>query len=463
MNKVRILVVVCIVIAAGFAIFYLVNPSRRATPKESPEQLGGHQHGQSPGMSTGASPTRSPDAAAKQESTPPPTIEIPPEKQKVIGVRTTPAAVVPLRKIVRTVGRVEYDERKLTTINTKVEGWIERLYVNYTGTYVKKGERVADIYSPELWATQQEFINLVRWAKKTGRRNSHQAGPDTNDQQQDFGDMLRKDAEVILDSARKRLKLWDISDAQIRRIEQSETPLKTLAIASPSGGYVLQKYVVQSQKVMAGEKLFDVADLSNVWIVADIYEFEFPFVKEGDVAKIRLNSFPDKEFSSRVEFVSPTLSAETRTMKVRFSIPNPRGTLRPQMFADVELLVDLGRKLAVPDEAVIDTGLRKIVYIDKGEGTFEPREVVTGAKADRMVEITSGLNAGDLVASSANFLIDSEAKLRGVEAPARPASQQDTSRAGKEAPSTQAPVPKSSAGPSEGPKQSAPTPGGHRH
>ncbi len=462
MNKVRILVVVCIVIAAGFAIFYLANPSRRATPKENPEQSGGHQHGQSPGTSTGASPARSPDAAAKQESTPPPTIEIPPEKQKVIGVRTTPAAVVPLRKIVRTVGRVEYDERKLTTINTKVEGWIERLYVNYTGTYVKKGERVADIYSPELWATQQEFINLVRWAKKTARRNSHQAGPGTDDQQ-DFGDMLRKDAEVILDSARKRLKLWDVSDAQIRRIEQSETPLKTLAIASPSGGYVLQKYVVQGQKVMAGEKLFDVADLSNVWVVADIYEFEFPFVKEGDIAKIRLNSFPGKEYSSRVEFVSPTLSAETRTMKVRFSIPNPQGNLRPQMFADVELLVDLGRKLAVPDEAVIDTGLRKIVYIDKGEGTFEPREVVTGAKADRMVEIRSGLKAGDLVASSANFLIDSEAKLKGVEAPARPASKQDTSRAGKEAPSTQAPVPKSSAGPSESPKQSAPPPGGHRH
>ena len=466
MNKTRVLIIACTIIAAGFVIFYFANPSNRAAPKEGAVQSGGQQHGQPPAAPAGESPPKSPDAAAKQEPTPAPTIEIPPEKQQVIGVRSTPAAVVPLRKTVRTVGRVEYDERKLTTVNTKVEGWIERLYVNYTGTYVKKGERVADIYSPELWATQQEFINLVRWAKKTAPKGAHHTGPGANDQSDapDLAGMLQKDAEVILDAARKRLKLWDISDAQIRRIEQSETPLKTLAIASPSSGYVQQKYVVQGQRVMAGERLFDVSDLSSVWVVADIYEYEFPFVKEGDVARIRLNAFPDKEYSSRVEFISPTLSAETRTMKVRFSIPNPRGNLRPQMFADVELVVDLGRRLAVPDEAVIDTGLRKIVYIDKGDGIFEPREVVTGAKADKMVEIRSGLKAGDPVASSANFLVDSEAKLKGIEAPPKPASKQDTPpSAGKKGPSMQAPAPGSNAAPAGSSREAPPPPGGHRH
>ncbi|MBP7528283.1 MAG: efflux RND transporter periplasmic adaptor subunit, partial [Syntrophorhabdaceae bacterium] len=287
-------------------------------------------------------------------------------------------------------------------------------------TYVKKGDRIADIYSPELWATQQEFINLVRWAKKTGAKDSNQAADKTHsgDDMPDLDAMLSRDAGAILEAARKRLKLWDISDAQIRKIEQSETPIRTLTVYSPVSGYVMQKYAVQGMRAMAGEKLLDVSDLSNVWVVADIYENEFPLIKVGETARIRLSSLPGRELSSRIEFVSPELSGKTRTMKVRFSIPNPGGQLRPQMFADVEMMVDLGRKLAVPDEAVIDTGLRKIVYVDRGDGYFEPRQVTTGVRAEKMIEVISGLTPGEKVASSANFLIDSEAKLKGIEAPA---------------------------------------------
>lgn len=414
MNKARVVTIACaLTVVAGALFFYAAPFVDRNGAKGGADQPAGHQgHGQPP-----AAPPASSEPASKHET---PAVEIPVEAQQLIGVRTAVASVIPLSKTIRTVGRIEYDERRLTTVNTKVEGWIEKLHINYTGTYVKRGDRIADIYSPELWATQQEFINLVRWSKKTRQKGAGPAATvkgESPDAAPDLADMLAKDAGVMLEAARRRLELWDISDAQIRKIEQSETPMRTLAINSPVSGYVLQKYAVQGMRVMAGEKLLDISDLSNVWVVADIYEYEFPFVKVGEVARIKLSSIPGKELTSRIEFVSPTLSAQTRTMKVRFTVPNAGGQLRPQMFADVEITVDLGKKLAVPDEAVIDTGLRKIVYIDKGGGHFEPREVATGARAEKMVEIISGLEAGEKVVSSANFLIDSEAKLKGIEPP----------------------------------------------
>lgn len=357
------------------------------------------------------------EPAQTEEETP--SVEIPLEKQQLIGVRTVAASVRPLDKTIRTTGKIEYDERKLTTVNAKVEGWIEKLYVNFTGIYVKKGEPLVDIYSPELWATQQEFINLVRWSKKTGNTvvDSKKTASGPQSGTADLAAMLSKDADSLLEAARQRLKLWDISDAQIKKIEESEKPIRTLTVYSPVSGYVLQKYAVQGMKVMAGEKLIDVSDLSNVWVLADIYEYELSVIKVGDTAKLQLSYFPGKELTSKIDFVSPTLSPETRTAQVRFSVANTGGKLKPGMFTDVELKINLGNRLAVPDEAVIDTGLRQIVYVDKGDGYFEPRAITTGLKAGKLVEILSGIKAGETVASSANFLIDSEAKLKGIEAP----------------------------------------------
>jgi membrane fusion protein, copper/silver efflux system len=363
-------------------------------------------------------PAKSEEASQKQEEAP--TVEIPLDKQQLIGVRTIVASIQPFQKTIRTTGKIEYDERKLTTINTKVEGWIEKLHVNFTGIYVKRGEPLADIYSPELWATQQEFINLVRWAKKTGKKDINAGKNGTTALEENslnLSTMLSKDAETILESARQRLKLWDITDDQIKKIEGSERPIRTLTLYSPVSGYVLQKYAVQGMKIMAGEKLFDVSNLSNIWVVADIYEYELPVIKVGDTAKIQLSYFPGRDLTSKIDFVSPTISTETRTAQVRFSIPNTGGKLKPGMFTDVELKINLGSRLAVPDEAVIDTGLRQIVYVDKGDGYFEPRAVTPGLRADKLVEVLSGLKAGEKVASSANFLIDSEAKLKGIEAP----------------------------------------------
>ncbi|HUO78095.1 MAG TPA: efflux RND transporter periplasmic adaptor subunit [Thermodesulfovibrionales bacterium] len=332
-----------------------------------------------------------------------PTVEIPQEKQRLIGVRTTEVSVRPLQKIIRTVGRVEYDERRLATVNAKVEGWIERLHVDYTGKYVKKGEPLAEVYSPELVATQQEFLNALRWAKQGSETKSG-----------DMNKMLLKDADAIVQAARERLKLWDISDDQIRRIEDSGKAVRTLTIYSPVSGYVVQKMALQGVRVMPGEKLFDVADLSSIWVISDIYEYELPSTKVGETAQIRLSYFPGKEFSSRIDYVYPTLSGETRTAKVRFSLPNPGGQLKPQMFTNVEVKINLGKKLSIPDDAVIDTGTRQIVYVDKGDGYFEPREVMLGIRTEGFREVLMGLKAGEKVASSATFLIDSEAQLKGV-------------------------------------------------
>lgn len=333
----------------------------------------------------------------------PPLVEIPPDKQQLIGVKTVEVSVKNLQKIIRTVGRIEYDERKLYTVNTKFEGWIENLYINYTGRYVKRGEPLAEIYSPELIATQQEFLNAMKWKQLA-----------INNQQSAIGGMLTKDAEIIFEAAKQRLRLWDITNEQIKKIEETGKLLRTLTIYSPVSGYITQKMALQGMRVMPGEKLFDVADLSTVWIIADIYEYELPLIKTGQKANISISYFPGKEFSSVIDYVYPELAGETRTAKARFTIPNPGGQLKPQMFTNVEIKVNIGRKLAVSEDAVIDTGIRQIAYVDKGEGYFEPREIITGLRVDGVVEVIKGLKAGERVVSEANFLVDSEAQLKGI-------------------------------------------------
>jgi Cu(I)/Ag(I) efflux system membrane fusion protein len=364
-----------------------------------------HQHGPSPEKSK-AQPIK--PAAKKEQAVPKkepvqeevPTVEIPKDKQQLIGLRTTTVALISLQKTIRTVGRIEYDERKMATVNTKFEGWIEKLYVDYSGRLVKKGEPLAEIYSPELLATQQEFLNALKWRSPK--------------KEEGLKALLAKDAETILEAAKQRLRLWDITEEQIKKIEQTGKPIKTLTLYSPVSGNVVQKMAVQGMKVMPGEKLFDIVDFSTVWVVADIYEFELPAVKIGEQAIINLSYLPGKEFLSKIDYIYPTLSGETRTARIRFTLPNAGGQLKPQMFANVVLKINLGKKIAVPEEAVIDTGLRQIVYVDKGEGNFEPREIQVGLKTDKMVEVLKGLRAGEKVASSANFLIDSEAKLKGI-------------------------------------------------
>ena len=337
----------------------------------------------------------------------PQTIEIPEAGQRFIGMKTTVAAEKILNRTIRTVGRVEYDERKIATVNTKIEGWLENLRVNYTGRYVKQGEVLAEIYSPELVASQQEYLNILKWSQQG-------VAPAEAENSSALTRMLAQDAESMRQAARQRLRFWDISEAQIQKIEKTGQPLRTLALYSPVNGYVVQKSAVQGMKVQSGEKLFDLVDTSTVWVVSDIYEQELALVRIGQKAKITLDSLPGKVFTSAIEYVSPLLAGETRTAKIRFTLENQTGVLKPQMFTNVEIKIPLGQRLVVPDTAVIDTGARQLVYVDKGDGYFEPRMVTVGVKAEGMVEILGGLQAGEQVASAATFLVDSEARLKGA-------------------------------------------------
>jgi Cu(I)/Ag(I) efflux system membrane fusion protein len=408
MKKSYLFIIIAIMVASGITLYcskaYLsrtVSGEKMGQPASATPPASGHEVNEG-NDKTGQveKQAEEPQATAGEEA---PTVEVPAEKQQLIGVKTSEVAVRPLQKVIRTVGRVEYDERRLATVNTKFEGWIEKLYVDFAGRYVKKGDPLADVYSPELIATQQEFINVVRWARQ-GKdvKNDH------------IGRMLTRDADAIVDAARQRLRLWDITDSQIKKIEESEKPIRTLTLYSPVNGYVVQKMAIQGMRVMPGEKLFDIADLSTVWITSDIYEYELPLVKVGDTARLSLSYFPGKEFSSKIDYVYPTLAGDTRTAKARFTIPNPGMQLKPQMFTNVEIKIGLGKKLSIPDDSVIDTGTRQIVYVDKGEGNFEPREVMLGLRAEGYREVIMGLKAGEKVASSATFLIDSESQLKGV-------------------------------------------------
>ncbi len=399
------IVVICLLVIAG-ALAYLYRAELESTAMRiglfkgagENKPAAGHQHGAVPVPAETKEASGAPKPAEEA-----PTVEVPTDKQQLIGVRTVKAAIQPMNRVIRTVGRVELDEKKLSTANTKIEGWIEKLHVDYVGRYVQKGEPLAEIFSPELVATQQEFLNILRWANQgKGVKDERTAA------------LLVKDAQTLLEAAKERLRLWDINDEQIKKIETTGKPIRTLTIYSPASGYVTQKMAVQGMRVMAGEKLFDVVDLSSVWIVSDIYEYELPLIKVGQTARIGLSYFPGKEFSSRVDYIYPSLASETRTAKVRFTIPNPDGALKPQMFTNVAIKINLGNRLVVPSEAVIDTGVRQITYVDKGDGYFEPREVRTGLKVDDLVEVTAGIKAGEKVASSANFLIDSEAQLKGI-------------------------------------------------
>jgi len=389
--------------AAAFIIAFLLFMGSGTVPAAFAQHEG---HGGAPQQ-----PKEQPAAQSKEQGKPAEAteeaavVEIPPEKQQMIGLKTVAVSTRSLLKTIRTVGRIEYDERKLATVAPKFEGWIEKLYVDYTGKSVKKGEPLAEIYSPELYSTQQEFLSILKWKPQEAENT---AGG------KEFGLMLSRDNESLIEAARQRLRLMDISEEQIREIETTGKAIRTLTLVSPADGTVTQKTAVLGMRFMPGEKLFDIADLSTVWVVADIYEYELPFIREGGTAKISLSYSPGRVLTARVEYISPTLSAETRTAKVRFSVPNPDGRLKPQMFTDVEMKVNMGSRLAIPEDAVIDTGERQIVYVDKGEGSFEPREVTLGLRVDGMAEVLKGLKAKERVASSANFLIDSEARLKGI-------------------------------------------------
>ena len=333
----------------------------------------------------------------KVQEVAPGTVQISPEKQQLIGVKFGTVEMRPLDKVIRTVGRVDYDEKRIVTVSPKIGGWIEDLYVDFTGKFVKQGDPLLTIYSPELVSTQEEYLLALR-AKKSLVKSP-------------FPEVAGS-GESLAESAKRRLKLWDISDDQIKTLEETGQAKKTLTLYSPFSGFVLEKSAYKGMNVMPGVALYKLADLSVVWLYADIYEYELPSIRLGQQASIQLTYLPGEAFTGRAIYVYPSLNPETRTAKVRFEIPNPHESLKPEMYANVEIKIRIGQKLTVPDGAIIDTGIRQIAIIDKGNGYFEPREVKVVRGTEQYYEVIKGLKAGERVVTSANFLIDSESKLK---------------------------------------------------
>jgi membrane fusion protein, copper/silver efflux system len=308
-------------------------------------------------------------------------------RQQLIGVKLATAELRPLAGDIRTVGIVSADERRQAQVHTKFEGFIETLNVNFTGESVHRGDTLLSVYSPDLLATQQELILAERLHSDLGR--------------------------TLADSARHRLLLWDMSPGDIDRVVRSGQPIRAVALRSPVSGVVLVKNALIGTRVMPADTLYQITDLSDVWILADIYELDLPFVRAGQTAQVTLPS-SGQSWTGRVTFVAPVVDEATRTAKVRIELPNPGGLLKPEMYANVTLQKPVAKVIAVPDSAVLQTGTRSIVFVQTAPGQFTPRAVQVGVRAEGLYEIRNGVQSGETVVADANFLVDSESRLKSA-------------------------------------------------
>ncbi len=300
------------------------------------------------------------DQIEKMQDMPPGTVMLPPEKQQLIGVRTAPVEVADLSRTVRTVGRIETDETRIARIHTKFQGWIEKVYADFVGKLVRKGEPLFTVYSPELLATQQEYLIALKAKRALSSGIYREIGGDP---------------DLLVKSALQRLRLWDISEDQLNHLEQTGETSRTLLLVSPIDGYVTTKELYENTFVTPEKELYTIADLSQVWVNLDIYEYEAAYIHLGQKARMTLSYNPGKAYEGTVSYIYPTLDANTRTLKVRLEFPNPSLDLKPGMFADVELGINAGRTLQIPAEAVLDSGTRKIVFIAKPGGIEDRRKV----------------------------------------------------------------------------------------
>lgn len=320
-----------------------------------------------------------------------------PSKQQAIGVKYETARVRVMDRKIRTVGNVETDERKISMVHLRYAGWIETLNADFVGKFVSKGTPLFDIYSPEALSAQREYLLSRSFS---------------NDSAWTVDDLLG--GEDFDAATRDKLKLLDFTDEQIRRLDSTGEASRTIEVLSPITGFVIGKEATAGMYVEPGMNLYTIADLSTVWLQAEVYQGDLPEVRVGEEAVARFSQFPGRDFHGRVTFIQPVLSRATRSVKVRIEIPNEHGELKPDMFGDVEFSSVLGKRLAVPVDAVMQTGTREIVYVNRGGGGIEARIVRTGVRAGGYAEILSGLGEGESVIASANFLIDAESRIQGV-------------------------------------------------
>jgi len=390
----------------SLVLFALVHAGER-TPTTSPRQpatagsADPHAGGHGSAGHGGPSPSSPGEQGRTAEPPPQPEniIALSPERLQAIGVKFELAKRRAVERSIRTVGQVEIDERRLVHVNIKLEGWIDQLFVNSTGERVRKGKILLTLYSPDLVATQTEYLLALKSQQTLG--------------QSAFPEVAER-AKALLDVTRRRLKLWDITQDHLDDLERTGEVQRTLPIHAPLSGTVIKKVALAGMYVKPGEELYTIADLSQIWITADVYESELPFVKVGQMAMVSLSYDPGTILQGRIVFIYPVLDPQTRTGKVRLELANPGEQLKPGMYANVDLKAALGTRLFVPTEAILDSGDRQVMFIHLGEGRLEWRAVKLGVRAGEWVEVLEGVKEGEHIVTSANFLIDSESQLKAA-------------------------------------------------
>lgn len=374
----QILLAIAVVVVAAAAVAVYAATTGNG---EKAGGAGGHAHGAGP-------------AAAGDQLQP---VHLEPEAARRIGITYAAAKRKPFRRVVATVGNVTYDETRLANVNPKIEGWVEHLYVDFTGAPIRRGEPLMDVYSPMLVAAQEELILARRLAEAATEGG---------------GERASRNAQDLLEAARRRLRYWDIPEDEIARIERSGAPRKTLTLRAPATGIVVEKNVIEGTRIMPGMDVYKIADLARVWIEGEVFEKDLSLVVLGQPARVTFDAYPGEVFEGRVTYVYPTVAVEARTGRVRVELPNPQLRLKPGMYAKLELVAARGHDaLMIPRSAVHFTGDRALVFVRDRAGGLVPRELSTGLVAGDEIEVLAGLAEGDVVVSSANFLIDAEANM----------------------------------------------------
>ena len=421
-------------LAGAFASGYVVRSSRRATAA-APERrvlyyvdaMNPAYKSDKPGVAPDGmalqpvwadEPTAATDTSGAKEGA----IRISPERQQLIGVKFATVEWDGQTRSIRTVGKVTYDETRVAHVHTRIDGWIEKVFVDFTGDIVKQGEPMLTIYSPEMLASQEELLLAVR-ARDLMRSNPLASAA--------------QHGESLFQAAKRRLELWQLSEDQIQQVLDTGEPIHSITLHAPTSGFVTERNAFPNQKVTPESDLYTITDLSRIWIMADVFESDITSIKLGDSASVIFPNGGPPSIAAKVNYIQPQVDPTTRTLKVRLDANNPGMRMKPDMFVNVEFGIAGAKQLLVPADAVLDTGDRQTVFVDLGNGYLEPRQVVVGDRFGDRVAITRGLSAGERVVSSGTFLIDSESQLKAA------------------AKGMGAPPPES--------KAPAPTPGVHRH
>lgn len=328
-------------------------------------------------------------------------IVLTPSQQQLINVKTAFVKRAPLAGTLRTVGRIAYDETRLYQVRTRYEAYVEKLYADFTGKFVRKGEPLLSLYSPEVFAAELEYLLAFQ----------NQRGENA---------VLEKAGVDLTQATRQKLLLLNVPSVEIRALEKRGKPNRTFVLYAPCTGYLLSKKAFPGMRAVSEETLFEIVDLSHVWVMADLYESEVPRVHLGESATVTLPYFPDRRFQGKIHYISPTVDPKTRTVQVRLELENPKGELKVDMLANVEFHIAPREAVVIPEDAVIETGVRQVAFVAVGEGRFQPREIATGERSNHLYEVLRGLNEGEQVATGAAFLLDSESRLRAVVSPGNP-------------------------------------------